>query len=69
MTNITLDRYDLVLLDALQRQGNATNAVLGEAVHLSPSQISRRVARLADIGIIAGHAALLDPAAMTSVHG
>jgi len=64
MPTITLDRYDLVLLDALQRNGHATNAQLGEAVHLSPSQISRRLARLAEIGIIAGHAALLDPAAI-----
>ena len=64
MPTITLDRYDLVLLDALQRNGHATNAVLGEAVHLSPSQISRRLARLAEIGIITGHAALLDPAAI-----
>lgn len=62
--NNLIDRYDLALLDALQRQGDATNAQLGEAVHLSPSQISRRLARLADVGIIAGHAALLDAAAI-----
>lgn len=62
MTTITLDRFDLALLDALQHNGNATNAVLGETVHLSASQISRRLQRLADIGIITGYAALLDPA-------
>ncbi|MCM2309057.1 MAG: Lrp/AsnC family transcriptional regulator [Sulfuritalea sp.] len=62
MPTITIDRYDLALLDALQRKGNATNAALGETVHLSASQISRRLQRLADAGIIAGHAALLDPA-------
>ena len=64
MPTITIDRYDLALLDALQRKGDATNAQLGEAVHLSPSQISRRLARLADVGIIAGQAALLDAAAI-----
>ena len=64
MTTITLDRFDLALLDALQHNGNATNAVLGETVHLSASQISRRLQRLADIGIITGYAALLDPAAI-----
>lgn len=64
MTTITLDRYDLALLDAVQRDGNATNAALGETVHLSPSQISRRLTRLTEVGIIAGHAALLDPAAI-----
>jgi len=60
----TIDRYDLALLDALQRDGNATNAALGEAVHLSASQISRRLARLSEVGIIAGYAALLDPTAV-----
>ena len=64
MQTITLDRYDLSLLDALQRNGNATNSVLGEAVHLSASQISRRLQRLADTGLIAGYAALLDPEAI-----
>lgn len=64
MPTITLDRYDLALLDALQRNGNATNAVLGEAVHLSASQVSRRLQRLAEVGIIAGYAALLDPSAI-----
>jgi Lrp/AsnC family transcriptional regulator, leucine-responsive regulatory protein len=64
MPTITLDRYDLMLLDALQRKGDTTNAQLGEVVHLSPSQISRRQARLSEVGIIAGHAALLDPAAI-----
>ena len=62
MQSISLDRYDLALLDALQRNGNATNAILGEMVHLSASQISRRLQRLADTGLIAGYAALLDQA-------
>lgn len=64
MPQITIDRYDLALLDALQRKGNATNATLGEQVHLSPSQISRRLQRLEAAGIIAGYAALLDPSAV-----
>src|SRR5512145_492949 len=64
MPTITIDRYDLALLDAVQHHGNATNAVLGAAVHLSASQISRRLQRLTDAGIIAGHAALLDAAAI-----
>lgn len=64
MPTITLDRYDLALLEALQRDGGATNATLGEAVHLSASQVSRRLARLAEVGIIGARAALLDPAAI-----
>jgi len=64
MPAITIDRYDLTLLDAVQRDGLATHAALGEMVHLSASQISRRLQRLSEVGIIAGHAALLDPAAI-----
>lgn len=64
MHTITLDRYDLALLDALQRDGSATNAVLGAVVNLSASQISRRVQRLNESGLIARHAALLDPVAI-----
>jgi DNA-binding Lrp family transcriptional regulator len=64
MPTITIDRYDIALLDAVQQHGNATNAVLGATVHLSASQISRRLQRLAEAGIIAGHAALLDAAAI-----
>ncbi len=64
MQTITLDRYDLALLDALQRNGNATNATLGTSVNLSASQISRRLQRLGETGLIAGYAALLDPVAI-----
>ncbi len=64
MSKITIDRYDLALLDALQRKGNATNATLGEQIKLSASQISRRIQRLEEDGIIAGYVALLSPAAL-----
>ena len=61
MAKITIDRYDLALLDALQRKGNATNATLGEQIRLSASQISRRIQRLEEDGVIAGYVALLGP--------
>ncbi len=64
MAKITIDRYDLALLDALQRKGNATNATLGEQIRLSASQISRRIQRLEEDGVIAGYVALLAPAAL-----
>lgn len=64
MNNLTIDRFDLALLEAVQRTGQATNASLGEAIHLSASQVSRRLQRLADAGIINGHAALLDATAI-----
>ena len=64
MQTITLDRYDLLLLDALQRDGNATHTALGAVVNLSAWQISRRVQRLNGAGLVAGYAALLDPMAI-----
>mgnify|MGYP001423310608 FL=1 len=64
MHEIALDRFDLALLEALQRDGHATNAELGERVHLSASQVSRRIQRLEEAGLIAGYAALLAPASL-----
>jgi len=64
MSKITIDRYDLALLDALQRKGNATNATLGEQIRLSASQISRRIQRLEEDGVIAAYVAMLAPSAL-----
>lgn len=58
---ITLDRLDLRILEQLQHDAKGGHAALAEAVHLSPSQVSRRVHRLEDEGIIKGYAAVLDP--------
>lgn len=60
MQEILLDHYDLLLLDALQRNSDTTNADLSEAIHLSVSQISRRRQRLEEEGIIAQFVAMLD---------
>ena len=61
MTNLTLDRTDLQLLAALQRDGRLTNTDLADRVHLSPSACLRRVQRLERDGVIAGYAARVDP--------
>ena len=61
MTGIALDRTDLQLLAALQRDGRLTNSDLAERVHLSPSACLRRVQRLERDGVIAGYAARVDP--------
>jgi len=60
----TLDTFDISLLAALQRDAYATHQQLGEQVHLSASQVSRRVARLQAAGIVRRYVALLDPAAI-----
>jgi DNA-binding Lrp family transcriptional regulator len=64
MSELSIDRYDLQLLSALQRDGHATNAQLGEKASLSASQISRRIQRLEEAKVITGYAALLDPLAL-----
>ncbi len=61
MSAISVDRYDLELLALLQQDGRATNGALGEKIHLSPSQVSRRIQRLEEAQVIDQYAALLDP--------
>ncbi len=58
---IPLDRADLQLLEALQRDGRVTNPALGERVHLSASQVSRRIQRLEEAGLIDRCVTLLRP--------
>ncbi len=59
-----LDSYDISLLAALQRDGHATHQQIGEQIHLSPSQVSRRVQRLQAAGFIQRFVALLSPEAV-----
>jgi Lrp/AsnC family leucine-responsive transcriptional regulator len=56
-----LDRYDISLLAALQHNAHATNQQVGDAVHLSASQVSRRLQRLEAVGMIERYVALLNP--------
>ncbi|MET0606103.1 MAG: Lrp/AsnC family transcriptional regulator [Beijerinckiaceae bacterium] len=58
--NISLDALDLRLLDALQQNAAATNAVLAEAIGLSASQVSRRRQALEEAKVIRGYMATLD---------
>lgn len=57
-----LDKFDISLLSALQRDAQATHQELSEHIHLSASQVSRRIARLQSSGMIRRTVALLDPA-------
>lgn len=59
-----LDRYDRILLHALQRNGRASNVELSEQASLSPPQCYRRVRRLESERIIRGYAAQIAPAAI-----
>ncbi len=62
--DLLLDKFDISLLAALQRDAHATNQEVGERIHLSASQVSRRIQRLETSGIIRRYVALLDPAAI-----
>lgn len=57
---IDLDNYDLRLLDILQREGRASNALLAERLALSPSACLRRLRALETAGVIRGYRADLD---------
>src|SRR5918911_5020191 len=64
MITITVDRFDLQLLAELQRDGQATNSALGEKIHLSTSQVSRRILRLQEARVIDHYCAIIDPVAV-----
>jgi Lrp/AsnC family leucine-responsive transcriptional regulator len=57
-----LDRYDLRILEELQRDGGLTNQQLADRIGLSPSPCSRRVRQLEDSGVIQRRVTLLDRA-------
>lgn len=56
-----LDRFDLQLLNLLQRDDSRTADALADEVPLSPSAIARRLRRLRAEGYIAKTVALLSP--------
>lgn len=60
MFSVTVDKHDLELLGELQRDGRMTNSALGDKIHLSTSQVSRRIQRLEETKVISHYAAILD---------
>jgi Lrp/AsnC family transcriptional regulator, leucine-responsive regulatory protein len=56
-----LDRIDLKILAALQRDGRLSNLKLAELVSLSPTAVLARVQRLTREGYILGYEARLNP--------
>ncbi len=56
-----MERADLALIEALQRDSSRSIAELAEAVALSPSACHRRIRALEERGVIEGYAARLDP--------
>ncbi|MTI16786.1 Lrp/AsnC family transcriptional regulator [Rhodobacteraceae bacterium RKSG542] len=56
-----LDSFDIKLLAQIQEDAGQTNQEIGEKIHLSPSQISRRRQRLEQSGVIKRYRADLSP--------
>ncbi|MBI5271456.1 MAG: Lrp/AsnC family transcriptional regulator [Burkholderiales bacterium] len=57
---VALDRYDVAILDALQRDARQSNADLAAAIGLSAAPTWRRVRRLEELGVITGYRAEID---------
>jgi DNA-binding Lrp family transcriptional regulator len=55
-----LDRIDIKILAALQRQGRLTNQKLAHAVGLSPRACLERVRKIEAAGIITGYQAVIE---------
>jgi DNA-binding Lrp family transcriptional regulator len=60
MDSTRIDQFDRKILALLQDDARLTNNDLGERVNLSPSQCSRRRARLEEDGYIRGYRAAID---------
>jgi len=61
---VSLDHFDLALIAALQADGRSTHQQLAERVHLSSSQVGRRLARLEADGVITGYRVSLSTQAL-----
>lgn len=55
MRRARLDRYDLAILTALQRDGRMSKLRLAEAIHLSPTPCWERLRRLEREGLVRGY--------------
>lgn len=64
MHDISMDQFDIRILDALQRDARLTNNDLAEQVGLSASQCSRRRGQLEADGLIRAYHAALDSEAL-----
>jgi len=58
---MTLDRYDIRILQALQKDASISNQELADQIGLTPSPCLRRVRQLEELGIIDRQVTLLNP--------
>ena len=58
---MSLDHFDLALLDAIQRDANTSQQDLGAQVNLSSAAVNRRLKKMAVDGVIVGTVAQINP--------
>jgi len=58
---IELDEADRRLLGAVQKDASVSQAELADLAAVSPSQVSRRLARLKEFGVLRGIVGVLEP--------
>jgi DNA-binding Lrp family transcriptional regulator len=61
---IELDRIDMALLEAVQKNNRLSSEELAEAVHLSPTACQRRLKRLRNEGVIEADVSIVSPRAV-----
>jgi DNA-binding Lrp family transcriptional regulator len=59
---ITLDSFDLAILNILQRDNTTPQRVIGEAVSLSAPAVQRRIRQMEEAGVIQANVAVVGPA-------
>jgi DNA-binding Lrp family transcriptional regulator len=61
-SSITLDSFDLAILNILQRDNTTPQRVIGEAVSLSAPAVQRRIRRMEEARVIQANVSIIDPA-------
>ncbi|MDS7928338.1 Lrp/AsnC family transcriptional regulator [Acinetobacter sp. V102_4] len=64
---MTLDKFDLALLELLQKDCHIPLRELADAIHLSTASVQRRIQKLGENGYIIGNIAVLDPDKLNQV--
>lgn len=56
------DRFDLAILEILQRDNKMPQRAIADAIGLSAPAVQRRIKRMEDTGVIVANVAVVDPA-------
>ena len=59
--SITLDSFDVAILQLLQKNNSTPQRTIGELVNLSAPAVQRRIRRLEKAGVIRANVAVVDP--------